>query len=163
MNLEMTHVDVWSTEIDDKPGGLALPLRAMADYGADMDCIIAHREANKPGKGLLFISPLSNREPMENADQAGFRRVMSIPTLRIEGTNAPGMGAKLAKTVADVGVNLHGLSAMSFGNRFVCYMGFDSKADRDKAETALGALIGHHDWRFWRHTEVPHAEAAATR
>lgn len=158
MNLEMTHVDVWSAEIDDKPGGLSLSLRAMADYGADLDCVIARREPNKPGKGLLFISPLSSREPMEKATEAGFRRVDKIATLRLEGTNAPGMGAKLAKCVADVGVNMHGFSAMSLGSRFVCYVGFDSVADREKAEVALRSLEGHHDWKFWRRSPKTEGE-----
>ncbi len=153
MNLEMTHVDVWSTEIDDQPGGLALKLRAMADYGTDLDCVIARREANKAGRGLVFISPLSDREPMEKADEAGFRRVTNIATLRVEGDNSPGMGAKLARTVADVGVNLHGFSAMAAGKRFICYLGFDSIADRDKAEAALRSLGGHRDWHFWRRNE----------
>lgn len=150
MNLEITHVDVWSAEIDDNPGGLARALTALADYDVDLDCIIARREPAKKAKGLLFISPLSEREPMEKADEAGFKRLTGVATLRLEGTNAPGMGAKLAKAVADAGVNMHGLSAMGFGNRFVCYLSFDSTADRDKAEQALRMLSAGHDWHFWR-------------
>lgn len=163
MNLETTHVDVWSAEIDDKSGALGLSLRALADYGADLDCVIARREPSKPGKGLVFISPLSGHEPMEKASEAGFKKVEHIATLRVEGTNAPGIGAKLARTIADVGVNMHGFSAMSLGNRFVCYLGFDSPADCNKAEAALRNLVSHHDWRFWRHTPPAPVETAMTR
>lgn len=159
MNLKMTHVNVWAAEIDDKPGALARTLRAIADDGADLECVIARRQPNKPGKGLLFVSPMPGRSVGGNADQAGFRIVTDVATLRIEGADAPGIGAKMAQTIAGTGVNMHGLSAMAFGRRFVCYVGFDSVADRDKAETALEALAGH-DWRFWRRSEHAHAEAA---
>lgn len=152
MNLELTRVDVWATEIDDKPGALALKLRAIADYGTDLDCVIARREHDRPGKGVMFVSPLNSRPAVENADQVGLRRNAGTPTLKIEGPNQAGMGATLTKTIGDAGVNMHGLSAMKVGHHFVCYIGFDSESDLETAEAALKKLTVH-DWRFWRRTE----------
>ncbi len=162
MNLEMTHVDVWATEIDDQPGGLALKLRAMADYGANLDCVVARRLPDKKGRGIVFVSPLYGGTAAENADQIGLRRVDHVATLRVEGPDQIGLGATLARTVADTGVNMHGFSAMTFGHRFVCYLGFDNVADRDKAETALKKL-NYHDWRFWRHSKPADVKEVATR
>ena len=160
MNLDLTHVDVWAAEIDDKPGALSRTLRAIADYGADLECVIARREPTRPGKGVVFVSPLKARPAIENADQIGLRRTTDLATLRIEGPNEAGIGATLVKTMADTGVNLHGLSAMTLGHRFVCYVGFDNVEDRVKAEEALKKLSGH-DWKFWRHTETTAKETAA--
>jgi hypothetical protein len=159
----MSHVDVWSTEIDDKPGGLALKLRAIGDYGVDLDCVIARREPNMAGKGLLFVSPLDTTQALENADQMGLKKVTAMATLRVEGSNQAGMGARITNTITATGVNMHGLSAMTVGNKFVCYLSFDSVADREKAETALRSMLGHHDWRFWRHTENADAAVDAVR
>ena len=162
MNLDMTRVDVWAAEIDDKPGALARLLRAIADFGADLDCVIARRQPERTGKGVVFVSPLTSRPAIENADQVGLRRVGEMATLRVEGPNEQGIGAKLAKVIGDTGVNLHGLSAMTLGHKFVCYVGFDTAADLEKAEGALKKLTAH-DWKFWRHPEAAPAEAAAER
>lgn len=163
MNLDMTRVGVWVADIDDKPGAMARLLRAVADYGADLECVIARRDAGHPGHGAVFVSPLTGRAAVENADQAGLRPVIEVATLRIEGPNEPGMGSTLAKVIADAGINLHGFSAMTLGHRFVCYAGFDNTKDLETAETALKALTAH-DWRFWRHgSHLPGETAAESR
>lgn len=152
MNIKMTHFDVWVAEIDDKAGGLAFRLRALADYGADLEYVNARPTPEQPGKGVVFVSSPDEKAMLANADQAGFRRATEKPLLKIEGTNEPGAGAKLTKAIADAGVSMNGLSANVIGHRFVCFAGFDSAQDRDKAETALKALAAHH-WRLWPRRE----------
>ena len=58
---------------------------------------------------------------------------------RVEGTNRPGLGAKMTGAIADSGVNLRGLSAAVLGSRFVAYMAFDGVEDADKAAKAIKA------------------------
>lgn len=158
MNLDITHADLWTAEIDDQPGGLARTLKGLSDYGADLDYVFARRYPHRPGKGVMFVSPIQTREALENASQVGLHRAMDVAALRIEGPNEAGVGATLTKVIADAGVNLNSLSGNVVGHRFVCYAGFDSLEDREKAETALKALT-KHDWHFWRRH---HEEAAAT-
>jgi hypothetical protein len=162
MNLDMTRVGVWAADIEDKPRALARLLGAIADHGGNLDCVIARRQPNKAGRGVVFVSPLSGRELVDNADQLGLQRVMETATLKIEGPNEPGAGSKLAKVVADTGINLHGLSAMTVGHRFVCYLGFDNSSDLEKAEAALKSLKTH-DWKFWRHADTPKETAVEHR
>jgi hypothetical protein len=52
MNLKVTRMDVWTAEVDDKPGGLARALRALADYGANLEYVMARRRSDSPGKGF---------------------------------------------------------------------------------------------------------------
>lgn len=148
MRLKISRMDVWSAELDDQPGALARTLRAIAGYGADLECVLARRQPDKKGKGVVYITPLKGKEQLENAGQAGFQLTSHLSTLKIEGTDRPGLGAELAKAIGDAGVNLHGLTAATVGRRFVCYASFDTVADMEKAEKALLAL-SHELHRSW--------------
>jgi predicted amino acid-binding ACT domain protein len=64
-----------------------------------------------------------------------------VAALRVEGTDRPGLGAKMTGTIADSAVNLRGLSAAVLGSRFVAYMAFDSAEDADKAAKAIKATM----------------------
>jgi UTP:GlnB (protein PII) uridylyltransferase len=57
--------------------------------------------------------------------------------LRVEGTNRPGLGAKMTGVIADAGINLRGLSVAVLGSRFVDYMAFDSPEDAERAAKAI--------------------------
>lgn len=149
MNLKTAHVDLWTTKIADEPGSLARTLRAIADYGGDLDFVVARRIPENPGRGMVLVAPLVGHEQLNNASEAGLRRAEDLPTLKIEGDDSPGAGAKIMKVIADAGVNLHEISTVVLGNRFVCYAGFDSIADRERAEMAIKALSASH-WHFFR-------------
>jgi hypothetical protein len=157
MNLKTTRVDLWITEISDQPGSLARTLRAIADYGGDLDLAIARRTPEKPGRGMLLVAPLVGHEQLENASEAGLRLAEDLRTLRVEGEDRPGAGSKIMKAIADAGVNLHEISMMVLGSRFVCYVGFDSLADLEKAEMAIKGLNASH-WHFFHH-RTEHAVA----
>ncbi|MBV8142943.1 MAG: ACT domain-containing protein [Verrucomicrobia bacterium] len=60
--------------------------------------------------------------------------------MKVEGNDAPGIGSRIAAAVADAGVNLRGVSGAVIGQKFVAYLGFDEKADADKAARVLKAL-----------------------
>ena len=58
-------------------------------------------------------------------------------TVRVEGSDKPGLGGRIARAVADAGINMRGLTAAVVGTNFVAYFGFDNQADADKA---IGAI-----------------------
>ena len=62
-----------------------------------------------------------------------------MAALRVEGTDRPGLGAKMTGAIADAGINMRGLSAAALGSRFVAYMAFDSAEDAGKAAKAIKA------------------------
>jgi predicted amino acid-binding ACT domain protein len=49
---------------------------------------------------------------------------MDVPTLRVEGPDQPGIGERMLRAIADLGINLRGVSAAAIGGRFVTYIGF---------------------------------------
>lgn len=54
MTLKITKTHVWATDIEDRPGGLADVLESIASAGASLECLIARRQAEKPGKGVVL-------------------------------------------------------------------------------------------------------------
>jgi predicted amino acid-binding ACT domain protein len=64
----------------------------------------------------------------------------NLHTLRIEGKDKPGMGAKLSQKLAAARVNLRGFSAAALRGHFVAYLAVDTAAAAKKALRVLKAL-----------------------
>jgi hypothetical protein len=142
MPIKATKVTVWAGEIADQPGGLDRVLAPMADTGANLECVIARREHGAPGTGVCFISPIRGRKSEDAAVAAGFSPANDVPTLRVEGPDQAGLGHRITRAVADAGVNMRGLSAMTLNGKFVAYLGFDDAAAADRAAQAIRGIKG---------------------
>jgi len=137
MSLKVTKMDVWSGEIQDQPGGLSGVLRQLAEANADLEMVVARRQPDRPGAGIVFLAPVKGRKVTAAAAVAGLSPAPGVAALRVEGTNRPGLGAKMTGAIADSGINLRGLSAAVLGNRFAAYLAFDSTEDAGKAAKAI--------------------------
>ena len=136
-NLLVERVDVWAATIEDKPGGLAKILNGLRDAGADLDFVIARRAPEKPGTGVVFVTPLRGDREVAAASTLGFNVTSSLKSLRIEGQNKPGVASALTNRLADAGINLHGLSAAVIGTKFIIYISLDNAEDAAKAAKIL--------------------------
>lgn len=141
MALKVTKVDVWAVEIRDEPGALAQVLSAMAGAGATLDCVVARRQPDKYQAGVVFLTPVKGKKPTDAARSVGLRRAEDLATLRVEGPDQRGLGARLTRAVADAGVNMRGVSAMTCGKSFVGYIGFDTAQDADRAAKAIRQIV----------------------
>jgi len=74
MAFTVTKVDVWSTEIADEPGGLAAKLEGLASVGSNPDFLIARRQPDKPGSGIVFITGIKGTAAHRAAKVAGMQR-----------------------------------------------------------------------------------------
>jgi len=137
MALKVERVDVWAASIEDQPGGLAGKLAPLADAGADLEFVIARRAPDKPGTGVVFVTPLQGDAQTAAGQEAGFAVADSLHSLRVEGDNQPGIGAELTRKLAGAGINLRGLSAAVIGGRFIMYLALDTAEDADKAAGLL--------------------------
>ena len=133
MGLTVERVDVWAASIEDQPGGLAEKLAPLAAAGADLEFAVARRAPDKPGTGVVFVTPLRGDAQTAAGDKAGFAVADSLHSVRVEGDNKPGIGAQVTKKLADAGINLRGLSAAVIGQRFIMYLALDTADDADKA------------------------------
>ena len=144
MAYTVNKVEMWTGEIDDRVGGLAEKLEALADAGADLEVVVARRQPHRPGKGVVFVGPLTGAKVQKAAEAAGLTKARDLVALRVEGPNKPGECSRLARRLADAGLNLRGLTATVLGNKFALSLGFDSDADATKAAGVLRAAGSKH-------------------
>jgi len=137
MKVTVSKTDVWVAAINDRPGGLAEKLDALAEAGANLEFIISRRAPEKPGKGVVFVTPIKGARQVKAAKAAGFKKTSSLHSLRIEGADHPGLGANMTAMLAGADINLRGLSAAAFGRRFVCHLALDTAAAAAKAVRVL--------------------------
>ncbi len=140
MALKAERVDTWAASIEDKPGALAAKLNALSGAGVDFEFVIARRAPEKPGTGVVFVTPIKGAVQGRVAREVGFQKTSSLHTLRVEGPNKPGHGLNIVGALADQGLNLRGFSAAAVGDRFVAHLAVDSAADAGKALRILRRL-----------------------
>ena len=133
MPYSIRKIDVWAAEIEDRPGGLAEKLETLAKAGASLEFIISRRAPDKPGKGVVFLTPVRGAKQTRAAIDAGLGTTDSLHSLRVEGPDRPGLGTKMTRALADAGINLRGLSAAALGRKSVAYFAFDSADDAANA------------------------------
>ena len=137
MNLMIERVDVWAASIKEEPGSLAKVLSELRQVGADLEFIIARRAPEKPGTGVVFLTPLRGDAEISAASMMGFNVTTSVQAVRVEGDNEPGIAALVTEKLAAAGINLRGLSAAVMGTRFIMYIGLDSATDAAKVFNTL--------------------------
>ena len=106
MDLLIEQVDVWAATIPDKPGGLADTLTILREAGADLQFIIARRAAEKPGTGVVFVTPLQGDREIGAAAEVGFNVTQKLHSVRVTGRDRPGIAAELAQKLSQAGINL---------------------------------------------------------
>jgi hypothetical protein len=137
MELNVEKEDVWAASIEDKPGALANKLNVLAEAGADLDCVIARRAPDKPGTGIVFVTPIRGDREVSAATQLGFSLTSHLNSVRVEGRNEPGIAAKLTQKLGKAGINMRGLSAAVIGTGFVIHLAFDTPENARKAMELL--------------------------
>ena len=57
----------------------------------------------------------------------------SLYSVRVEGPDRAGLGAKMTSALGDAEINLRGVSGAALGRKAVTYLAFDSALDADTA------------------------------
>jgi hypothetical protein len=140
MAIKVTRNDVWTVMIDDRAGGAADKLEALAKAGANLEMVFARRTPEQPGRGILFAGPIKGKKVTEAALAAGFTRAENMHGVRAEGGDKPGLGAKIARALAGAGISFRGMSAAVVGSKFSSSIVVDSADDAAKAVAALKKL-----------------------
>ena len=138
--MKSQRVDTWVASIPDRPGALAAKLKALAAGGVNLEFVIARRIGDRSGKGVVFVTPIKGASQVGAAGAEGFTRSSSLHTIRVEGPDKPGQGARVATALADHGLNLRGLSAAAIGKKFVCHIALDTERDVVKAARVVREL-----------------------
>jgi hypothetical protein len=139
MALKVTKADVWVATIEDRAGGAADKLEALAKAGANLEMVFARR-TERPGEGVMFVTPLKGAKAVKAAKESGMGKPENIHSVRIEGGDKPGLGAKIARALGNAGVNFRGISGIAMGRKFISYIACDSAEDQAKAVSVLKKL-----------------------
>ncbi len=140
MALKAGKVDVWAATINERAGGAADKLEALAKAGADLEMVIPRRTPEQPGSGVMFVTPIKGAKATRAAQEAGFSKPANIHSVRIEGGDKPGLGAKIARALGNAGISFRGLSAAAMGKKFISFVALDSADDAARAISALKKL-----------------------
>ena len=140
MTLKVRKAEVWSATVDDRAGGAADKLEPLSKAGANFEFVLSRRTAEQPGTGVMFVAPVKGVKVVQAAQAAGFGKSMTMHSVRIEGTDNPGMTAKVARSLASAGISFRGLCAIAIGRKFVNYLALDSADDAAKAASLLRRL-----------------------
>jgi hypothetical protein len=138
MAFQIRKVQVWSSELPDRPGAAAAKLELLARAGADLEYVFTRVHPTKPDTGILFVAPIAGPEQTQAARVAGLGPAVEVVMLNIEGKNRPGLGYEIMSRLAIAGVNLRGLSLSTVAHEtFAAYLAFDTA---DAATAAIQVL-----------------------
>lgn len=140
MKLKLSRADLWNAVIEDRAGAVADKFDPLVQAGANFEFVFGRRTPEDPGKGTLFVFPVKGAKVTRAAREAGFAKPDNVHSVRIEGRNRAGAGAKIAHALADAGISFRALSATVLGTKFVCYFALDTADDALKAISVLKKL-----------------------
>jgi hypothetical protein len=140
MALKASRTDMWTCPLEDRAGGTAQKLEALAAAGANLEMVFARRAPEQADKGILFVSPIKGAKAMRAAQEAGIVKAEGIHAVRVEGGDKPGLGSKIARTLGSAGVSFRGMTAIAVGSKFISYLALDSEEDAARAVAALKKL-----------------------
>ena len=129
---------LWRREVDNKPGTLAGALAPLAQAGANLRVVMGYALPGESRRSVIEVGPVAGKKATAAANAAGLA-ASPIPCLLVEGDDRSGLGARIARGVADQGVNLAFLVAETVGRRFSAVFGFENDADTARATAAIKA------------------------
>jgi len=139
MALNVAQVQVWAAAIADEPGAASEKLQALADAGVNLEFIVARRTPDKGG-GVLYVTPLLGDTAQQAGRAAGFEVAEGLHSVRVDGRDEVGLGARMTAALAGAGINMRGISAAALRDQAVWYLAFDSGDDASRAEELIGGL-----------------------
>ena len=143
MSFKMGRVHLWSGEVEDRAGGTASKLALLSQAGANLEYVFTKRLGDKPGKGVLYVTPVTGPTQVAAARSAGLAETDDPIVHRIEGTNEAGLASRLTQAWALAGISFQGLTMASLADKFIGYAAFDSIGDANRAAQILADLGSH--------------------
>ena len=137
--LKAAKVEIWVAAIQDRAGGAADRLERLAEAGVSLEMVLARR-TEEEGRGVMFVTPIKGAKATQAAQKTGFGKPTNIHSVRIQGRDRPGLGARIARALGDAGISFRGISAAAIGTNFVSYLACDSAEDADRAVAVLKKL-----------------------
>jgi hypothetical protein len=117
---------------------VAAKLSLLAQAGTNLEYIYTRRRPDQPGKGVLYVAPVTGPLQVRAARSAGLTETNDPVVLRVEGDNQAGLGHRVTQQWALAGLSFQGMSLAVINDKFVGYVSFDTVADANRAAAILG-------------------------
>ena len=75
----------------------------------------------------MFVTPLRGDREIAAAAQVGFNVAHTLHSVRVMGSDWPGVAAELAERLAGAGINLRGFSLSVIGRQYLAYAAVESR------------------------------------
>ena len=141
MAFEISTVEVWEGDSEDRPGILSEQLAEIMRAGASLEIIVSRPSPSPGGPCKVLIGPLRGNEETRAAEYSGLKR-NAEHWLRLQGPDRPWLAAGIARTVADNGINISSFTGTSIGDFCVIYISFATEGDARRAARALAPILG---------------------
>jgi hypothetical protein len=136
MAVTVKSVLLWRGVVANRPGALAQVLEPVAAAGMDLQIVMGYREPGQPEKAAIELYPVRGRKLTQAVEGAGLAP-SKLPALLVTGPNRRGLAHKIARALADGGINLSFLVAQAVGRNYSAVFGFESDADAKRAATLI--------------------------
>ncbi len=136
MAVKIKRVELWQTEIRNKPGVLADMLEPLAQTGADLQVVMKYSLPGRSARATVEILPSKGKRAALAIRAAGFS-LSPNPVLMVEGDNRPGLAYAVANTIAWAGISVRFLSAQVVGHRYSALVGFKTIDEAKKAASLI--------------------------
>ncbi len=136
MGVRVKQITLWRSEVANRPGALAGMLGPLAEAGADLKVVMGYRIPGGEDRAAIEVYPVTGRKVTAAAQSVGLSD-SRIPALLVDGDDRPGLGAAIARGVAEAGINMIFLMAQVVGRRYSAILGFESAGDARKAATVV--------------------------
>jgi predicted amino acid-binding ACT domain protein len=111
-------------------------LEPVAEAGGNLKVVMGYRIPGEENRAAIEVYPVTGRKVTAAARSVGLSD-SGIPTLLVDGDDRPGLGAAIARGVAEAGINMIFLMAQVIGRRYSAIIGFESAADARKAASVV--------------------------
>ena len=142
MSFEVSPVEIWVGELEDRPGALASTLaQIMMCGGANLEFLVVRPSPEHPGRSIVYLAPLSTPEQQQAATQVGLHRAERMFALRLIGGGEHFGLPRPARPLAPAGGKIAGGSAGAGAGGGASYLRFESQQSADAAARLLRPML----------------------
>ncbi len=128
---------LWRKQATHAPGVLAETLEPLAAAGTSLRVVMGYA-LGESGQAAVEVFPVTGKKATAAASQAGLSS-SQIAALLVEGDDRPGLGAAMARAIANAGVNIEFVVAQTVGKKFAAVFGFRTADEAKQAAKAIKA------------------------
>lgn len=136
MAVTVKKITLWRKEVAHEAGALAGVLEPLAQAGSNLRLVMGYTIPGESSRAAIEVHPVSGRKGVAAANEAGVA-ASPIACLLVEGDDRAGLGAAMARAIADTSVNISFMMAQTMGRKFSAVFGFGSDSDAATAAKAI--------------------------